>query len=97
MNPVEFDGIRIVVLDRPIHDSDVQAICAGTGTYDGEVFTVASDDGDTTRLNDEILQATEMPLTGHWKRKYPDYDWYLVGPEKRKAEQDVVGNGGQRS
>ncbi len=78
MNPVEFDGVRIAILDRPIGDSDCEVSHFGMGEYDGEVFSIISDNGRKLVLSEDALQAVEMPLTGYWRTKYPHSDWYLV-------------------
>ena len=79
---MEFDGVNVIVLDRPIWESDVKVICAGVGSYDGETYSVLSVDGDSIALDDAVLDAVERPLTGVWKKKYPDFKWYIVANHK---------------
>lgn len=78
MNPVAFDGVKFLVLDRSIYDKKVKVICAGTGIYDGGVFTIESEGGSSNHLNEDTLAKVAIPLTAHWKKKYPDYEWYIV-------------------
>ncbi len=57
MNPVEFDGIRIAVLDRPIGDQNCRVIHAGRGEHDGETFLIVSEDGDRVILSERLLRS----------------------------------------
>lgn len=57
MNPVEFDGIRIAVFDRPIGDRNCRVIHAGRGKHDGETFLIVSEDGDRVILSERLLRS----------------------------------------
>jgi hypothetical protein len=85
MNPVDFDGVSIVLLDRPIGDSDCQVVIGGCGQYDGETYSIVSESGESVELDDTTLNAVEMPHTGFWKKKYPGFDWYIVAKQQTGA------------
>lgn len=78
MDPVALDGRALIVFDGPIINNDTRIIAAGLGVYDGATFLINRADGSQFLFPEEYLDLIELPLTGEWKRKYPDSEWYLV-------------------
>ena len=75
------------MLNRPIGDPNCQIIHGGRGQYDASVFSIMSEAGSTLILDDRALYAVEIPLTEFWKKKYPEFDWYIIAQTLTLAEQ----------
>jgi len=51
MNPVPLDDVKIVLPDEPIGDSGCQVVIAGWGHYDGEMYSIVSESGESVKLD----------------------------------------------
>lgn len=87
MDPVSLDGRTIIIFDGPIFSKETEVIAAGFGAYDGVAFHVHQADGSRFTFPEDYLDLTELPLTGEWKNRYPDFEWYLTALPSDKANK----------
>jgi hypothetical protein len=94
MNPVSLDGRPIIIFDGPIQSKETKVLAAGFGTYDGATFAIEQANADSFTFPENYLDLIEMPLMGHWKERYPDYEWYFEASPTRpdKTEPDGAAN-----
>jgi len=76
MSAIDLDMRMILVIRGNINDKPLNVIAKGLGRHLGETFIVENDKGDETEIDIDDLD-TYLPLTGLWKKKYPDYEYYV--------------------
>ena len=76
MNPISYDGIPLIIIDGTIGLKSTAIIAKGYGSYDGSLFSIEQENGHSFILT-ELDSLTAIPLTGLWKEKYPDYQFYI--------------------
>ncbi|WAC21653.1 hypothetical protein OVA24_09675 [Luteolibacter sp. SL250] len=77
MNPVDLDGASIIVFHGAIHATPPVVLAAGVGSFDGRTFIIGQEDRPPFILTEDHWERVERPLTGFWKERYPEYNWYL--------------------
>ena len=53
-------------------------VAAGVATFDGETLEIMGDAPEDFVVPEAVWRHAAVPVTGLWKRKYPDFDYYLV-------------------
>ena len=67
MNPVEFDGCPLLIVDGALGVSTTKILARGIGEYDGESFRLTDENGVTFELSPFLGSVIPVPLTGKWK------------------------------
>lgn len=78
MNPQEYDGISLLILSEPFNEKTLTVLFEGIGSFDGEIFKIINDKNKSFIIPEDKWTMTVIPLTGIWKQKYPNSDFYLV-------------------
>ena len=78
MNPVEFDGCALLMVTGELIEKGTRIVVEGVGAYNGEQFEINQNGGTVFDLTPFIEQTIARPLTGKWKKKFPQSDYYLV-------------------
>lgn len=77
MNPVDLDGVALLVVDGPLGGASTTTIAVGVGRFDGETFVIEGPDG-VCVLPEEHWAAVAVPIAGAWKARFPSAEFYLV-------------------
>lgn len=77
MTPVELDGVNILIIDGNIGTPKTNVIIEGIGSFDGEEFFVVDNHGIKFKIEECFWSSVGVPLTGVWKKKFPNSDIYL--------------------
>ena len=76
MNPIDFDGRKLLIINGNIANKRTKIIAKGVGQHDGSVFYITQENKETYYL-ENLSELTPIPLTSKWKKKYPNYDFYI--------------------
>ena len=67
MDPVELDGIRILIVDGLMSKSKSKVVIEGVGQYDGDRFFIKAKNGKLFEIPEKYWGLVSIPITGKWK------------------------------
>ena len=77
MNPVEYDGVKLLLINGTIGSINTEVLIEGTGNFDGKTFVVVSEQGHIFEIPENKWEVVPKPLTGKWEKKYPNSEYYI--------------------
>lgn len=76
MTAIDLHLKEILIIKGSISSKPLNIIYAGTGWHNGETFEVKNDSEELIEIGIDLLEDA-IPLTGLWKKRYQDYDFYI--------------------
>lgn len=78
LNYIELDGRSLIIFDGRIGQRKTKILAQGVLFYNGDYAELENEiTGTRFKLPEEYEKLIELPVTGHWKNKYPGIDYYV--------------------
>lgn len=80
MDLVALDGTCLLILDGIIGQKSTNVLIQGIVAFDGESLRVRSlhDDNEVMTIPESKWDLVEIPVTGKWRKKYPQAECYVI-------------------